>query len=294
MDKNVVFRVFILFIFSVIILTGCSGNPDNPSNKTFNALSEPYVSTFDEEKAETGEGFEIDFSNKNNGYIAIKSHEKLKFKTVKDADEYVYDIFPESLQIIPLQCGSGKYKVVMLKNITQNKYSEIYHKEISVSFDNEFKPFLVPTQFTNFTKESACVNKAAELAEKANSEEDFIKSVYKYICKNVTYDEEKARTVKSGYIPVPDEILKTKKGICFDYASLGASMLRSQGIPTKIIFGYVSPGELYHAWNMFYTEETGWTKVEFKVNENDWSRIDLTFSASNASDDFEYTDVYTY
>ena len=71
-------------------------------------------------------------------------------------------------------------------------------------------------------------------------------------------------------------------------------MLRSQGIPTKIIFGYVSPGELYHAWNMFYTEETGWTKVEFKVNENDWSRIDLTFSASNASDDFKYTDVYTY
>ena len=71
--------------------------------------------------------------------------------------------------------------------------------------------------------------------------------------------------------------METGKGICFDYASLAASMLRSQGIPTKIIFGYVAPDNLYHAWNMFYTEEKGWTKVEFsRISEGlDPDRPDL-------------------
>ena len=89
------------------------------------------------------------------------------------------------------------------------------------------------------------------------------------------------------------------KGICFDYASLTASMLRSQGIPTKVIFGYVSPDDLYHAWNMFYTEESGWVTVEFAVDPNDWNRLDLTFSAGGTDEKFigdgsNYTDVYWY
>ncbi|MBQ2582903.1 MAG: transglutaminase domain-containing protein, partial [Erysipelotrichaceae bacterium] len=114
-----------------------------------------------------------------------------------------------------------------------------------------------------------------------------------------TYDKAKAESVQSGYLPDPDETLATGKGICFDYASLTASMLRSQGIPTKLIFGYVSPNDVYHAWNMIYTEEAGWIVAEFKVNENDWNRIDLTFSANGAESRFigdggNYTDVYQY
>ena len=93
--------------------------------------------------------------------------------------------------------------------------------------------------------------------------------------------------------------MATRKGLCFDYASLTASMLRSQGIPTKLIFGYVSPDDVYHAWNMFYTEETGWVQVKFDVDPNDWNRIDLTFSAGGTSEEFigdgtNYSDVYQY
>jgi hypothetical protein len=125
------------------------------------------------------------------------------------------------------------------------------------------------------------------------------KKVYEYICDNITYDKEKASSVKSGYIPDPDSTFKEGKGICFDYACLAASMLRRMGIPTKIIFGYVEPDDLYHAWNMFYTEEDGWSSVEFKVDPKDWSRIDLTFSANGEDGDFigdgsNYTDVYQY
>ena len=106
-------------------------------------------------------------------------------------------------------------------------------------------------------------------------------------------------SVQSGYMPDPDETLKSGLGICFDYASLTAAMLRSQGIPTKVIFGYVSPNGVYHAWNMFYTEESGWVTVGFEVAGDDWNRIDLTFSANGADQTFigdgsNYTDVYEY
>ncbi len=63
---------------------------------------------------------------------------------------------------------------------------------------------------------------------------------------NVDYDYDKAQNIVdnnvTGYLPDPDETLSTKKGICYDYAALAAAMLRSQGIPTKLITGYVSSG----------------------------------------------------
>ena len=93
-------------------------------------------------------------------------------------------------------------------------------------------------------------------------------AVFDYICENVVYDKEKAQAVQTttGYMPVLDDTLRTGKGICFDYASLVAGMLRSQGIPTKMVFGDVSPDDIYHAWNMFYTEETGWVTVKASVS----------------------------
>ena len=101
------------------------------------------------------------------------------------------------------------------------------------------------------------------------------------------------------YQPDPDETMKTGKGICFDYAALAAAMLRSQGIPTKLIFGYVSPDDLYHAWNMFYTDETGWVTAEFKVDSKNWTRLDLTFAANGSDAKFigdgsNYSDLYQY
>jgi hypothetical protein len=100
-------------------------------------------------------------------------------------------------------------------------------------------------------------------------------------------------------VPDPDKTLADGKGICFSYASLAAAMLRSQGVPTKIIFGYVSPNDLYHAWNMFYTEEQGWVTAKFETAPGDWNRLDLTFSANGSDDKFigdggNYQDVYQY
>ena len=115
----------------------------------------------------------------------------------------------------------------------------------------------------------------------------------------MVYDNAKAEQLsgKSGYIPNPDETLPTQKGICFDYASLGAAMLRSLGIPCQVITGYVSPDDVYHAWNMVYIDGE-WISVEISIKPNSWTRVDLTFAASGAAstigDGTSYTDRYTY
>ena len=186
-----------------------------------------------------------------------------------------------------------------MENVVDKKYSELYSFTCDAWLQDEFQPFLRPSTYINYTRDSDCVRKAAELAAESSDELSLVGAVYNFVCSQVTYDREKAMTVKSGYLPVPDETMNSGKGICFDYAALAASMLRSQGIPTKMIFGYVAPQGLYHAWNMFYTPQSGWVTVSFEVRGENWTRMDLTFSANGADATFigdgsNYSDVYYY
>jgi len=181
----------------------------------------------------------------------------------------------------------------------EQKYSELFSVTADAALQDEFQPFLRPSAYVNYSADSACVRKAGELAAAAATEMDMVNAIYDYICGNITYDKDKASSVKSGYLPYPDETLQTGKGICFDYAALAAAMLRSQGVPTKMIFGYVAPKDLYHAWNMFYTDETGWVLVGFEAGADTWNRIDLTFAAGGADAQFigdgsNYSDLYFY
>ena len=96
-------------------------------------------------------------------------------------------------------------------------------------------------------------------------------------------DKEKAKTVRSGYIPDVDKVLASKKGICFDYASLMTGMLRSQGVPCKMIFGYA--GSAYHAWISTYTEKSGWVEGVIFFDGTTWKLMDPTFASSSNSSD---------
>lgn len=256
---------------------------------------------FHEDDAE-GEGeVQVDLSCVSKGYFGVvaKSDARLKLQVLKDDETYTYDIEQGVEQIFPLQCGDGTYTIKVMENVSGNSYYELYVTSADVKLDDPLDPYLRPNVYADYSKDSNCVKTAAKMAGESGTESEFVGKVYKYITDKVDYDYEEAKTVQSGYVPDPDEVMETGKGICFDYASLAASMLRSQGIPTKIIFGYVAPDNLYHAWNMFYTEEKGWTTVEFSVDPGDWTRVDLTFSANGQNADFigdgtNYQDVYQY
>ena len=236
------------------------------------------------------------------GYVAVSaiSEKRLKFQ-VKFAEEtYTYDLARDGTpSVFPLSCGDGEYRFRVMENVVDSKYAELYASSCEVRLSDEFQPFLRPSDYVPYSAQSQCVAKASELAAACSTQAELVGAIYGFICQHVSYDREKAATVSSGYLPNPDETLQTGRGICFDYASLAAAMLRSQGIPTREIFGYVSPNGVYHAWNMFYSAEQGWITVSFEVRENDWNRMDATFAASGADESFigdggNYTDLYCY
>ena len=308
--KNRIYTIAIIVI--CLTLTACGGGSstaasgdsggggsENSGGGTFE--SEYHDAEFHEDSAEGGDEVQVDLSCVSDGYFGVvaNSDARLKLQVIKGDETYTYDVEQGSEQIFPLQCGDGTYTIKVMKNISGTSYYELYVTSADVKLDDPLDPYLRPNTYADYSEDSDCVKQAAKMAAESGTESEFVGKVYEYICDKVKYDYEEAKTVESGYVPDPDEVMETGKGICFDYASLAASMMRSQGIPTKIIFGYVAPDNLYHAWNMFYTEEKGWTTVEFSVDSGDWTRVDLTFSANGQNAEFigdgsNYQDVYQY
>lgn len=301
--RSILTRVLCLLL--ALLLTACAaakGNQEVPGTTGGGYTAPPMqTSVFDAQAAEGKDGVQLDTSHVAQGYVAVSATGtgRLKFQVVFGEVKYNYDLPTDGTpQFYVLQSGSGNYTFRVMQNTTGDKYAEIYSTSVSVQLENELAPFLRPNQMVSYTADSACVAKAAELAAQAGTESGVVANIYAYIQDNIDYDTQKAETVQAGYLPDPDETLRTGKGICYDYASLAAAMLRSQGIPTKLITGYVQPGDLYHAWNMIWLEETGWITVKIEAPAHSWERIDLTFaagaSAAYTGDGTGYTDRLTY
>ena len=274
---------------------------DSSSSTNYQAPAMPHAD-YHADKASGNGSAMLDLSMVSQGVVGVKasSSKRLKFGITVNGNNYYYNIRNDGTpSIFPLTSGSTTYKFRVMENVTGTKYREMYSTSSSVQLENQFVPFLRNSDYVPYSADSACVKKAAELAANASDAVGVVAKVYEYVTSNISYDHNKAKTVQSGYMSNPDSTLKSGTGICFDYAALAAAMLRSQGIPTKMVFGYVGPSGAYHAWNLFYTTETGWVTVSFQAPKDAWSRLDLTFSAGGADPSFigngtNYSDVYYY
>ena len=247
---------------------------------------------------------EIDVSNISQGYLMARyvgNGAKVKFFIeTPDQVRYTYDLpASQSYAALPLTAGNGTYTLDVREHVEGDLYSNLYMDTIDVSIDNEFSPFLYPNQYTWFTQDSQTVSKASDLTRGVKNGLEAVGAVYDFVITNISYDEEKARTVESGYLPDVDETLESGKGICFDYAALMTAMLRSQGIPTKLEIGY--SGEVYHAWISTWLKEKGWVENIIEFDGKNWSLIDPTLAAGNKpssvkkyiGDDSNYTLMYS-
>lgn len=244
----------------------------------------PLASTDVYEKA----GTKMDFSNASDGYVRISNttaKKRLKVQVIRNNTTYNYDLKNGGkVEVYPFQLGEGEYKVRVLENTTGNKYTPLAEKSINVKLNSKFIPFLKPNQYIMYSNDWAVVKKAAELTKGKKTDQEKIDAIYAYIVKNIKYDTKKAATVQVGYLPNVDETLNTKKGICFDYAAILSAMLRSQGIPSRMIIGTVSPKDIDHAWNEVYTPESGWVTMKIEFKGHQWNRVDSTFAASGGDD----------
>ena len=226
----------------------------------------------------------VDASNVSEGYLiaAYKGkNKKVKLQiTGPDQVTYTYNLHGGS-EVFPLPAGDGAYKTEILENITGTKYAAILSENIPVKLSSQFGPYLYPNQYVNFNEKSLAVAEAVRLSEPANSDLDVVSAVYSYIISNFTYDYEKSAEVSSGYLPDVDTVFQAKSGICFDYASVMATMLRSQGIPTRLEVGYM--GEEYHAWLSIHIRDSGWINGIIEFDGKNWELLDPTFAATSSS-----------
>lgn len=223
----------------------------------------------------------IDYSNMADGYVMARftasSEKRLAVQVAGPTTTYTYYLTVGEWATFPLSDGNGNYKVTVLERVT-DKYAVVLSASIRVTLKDEFAPFLRPNQYVDYETAPKTIEKAAELTKGETEPLGKVEKIYNFVVETLSYDKGKAQTVKSGYLPVLDDVLAAKKGICFDYASLMAGMLRSQGVPCKLVVGYA--GTAYHAWINVWTEETGWIDGVIYFDGSAWQRMDPTFASS--------------
>ncbi|MEG1983763.1 MAG: transglutaminase-like domain-containing protein [Oscillospiraceae bacterium] len=249
------------------------------------------------------EDISVECTNSDDGYLTVLCPEiedhKFKLQIQKEDKIYYYDLKQsEDPLVFPLQMGSGKYQIKILSHVENDRYAIVSGAEIDVSLTDEFKPFIFPNEYVNYTRRSEAVKKALLLSKDAQNDFDTVNAIFDFIVKNISYDADKAQKVTDGvlggYLPDIDETLSTQKGICFDYASLFSSMLRSNGIPAKLVTGYAEPGHVYHAWTMIYITDIGWIGKEIRFDGKSWTLVDATFAASESDSGIKYFPVNEY
>ena len=300
---------YLLIAIFCLLLGGCSGSssasrkehsgPPRDSTPKVLTPSADGVTVYQNDFAS------IDASNTSQGYVMVKyngTNEKVKLQiTCPDQSCYTYLISDRgAYDTFPLTAGNGSYTLQVLENVAGDTYTVSLAQSINVSIEDEFLPFLYPNQYVNFHTDSKAVSKGSDLAKDTYSDLDVVQNIYNYVIKNISYDTEKAQNVSYGYVPDIDDTLSSKKGICFDYAALMASMLRSQNIPTKLEVGY--SGDAYHAWISTYIDDKGWVDDIIQFDGDTWQIMDPTLAATNNSaavkkyvgDGSHYVVKYTY
>lgn len=330
------FLILILLFGSSCLLTGCSGgtsskaeanaghsggsNADGSGGSDSGAdgsgsdadssgqkRTDAYASLVPTASGETCYGDDsvsIDASNISDGYVMVRytgHSEKAKAQiTIPDGTVYTYTIKGSDYNTFPLTGGNGDYTLKVYEWVVDNSYALAFSQDLSVSLSDEFKPFLYPNQYVWFTGDSQVVALGRELSDQSADDLDYVQNSYYYVIRNISYDNDKAENTPTDYVPDIDTILEEKKGICFDYASLMAALLRSQSIPTKLEVGY--SGEAYHAWISVYLTESGWVDNIIEFDGKDWVLMDPTLAANNSSkavakyigDGSKYTVKYSY
>ena len=227
----------------------------------------------------------IDYSNTEDGYIMVKYKQDtdtpIKAQVKCEDVTYTYDLIPGQWSAFPLSEGDGEYQVCVYSNIGGTKYALVLSSEFDVELKDEFAPFLRPNQYVNFAEAPHAVALAAELTRDDADTLEKVESVYEYVIHTLTYDKYLAETVKSGYLPVLDSVLEKKSGICFDYAALMTGMLRSLGIPCKLVIGYA--GSAYHAWISVWVDGVGWIDNLVYFDGINWQLMDPTFASAGSS-----------
>jgi transglutaminase-like putative cysteine protease len=216
---------------------------------------------------------EFDDSNVNKGTVGARYVPKVETRTKtrvqNSKDKYDYDLFGrEDFEYFPLQMGNGEYKIAIFENVSDNRYRQVKQKNIKADIKDDLSVYTASIQNIRWDRDMAVIKKADELCKNLKTDMQKIEAIYNYVVSTLSYDYEKIKKIENTYVPDIEQVVKDKKGICYDYSALFAAMLRSQNIPTKLMKGYSDNVKEYHAWNEVYI-----------ASEKRWMVVDTTYDS---------------
>ena len=120
---------------------------------------------------------------------------------------------------------------------------------------------------------------AKELTAGCNSNEEKVRAIHDWICKNIAYDRVSKNTGDTSKAADPDHVFETHLAVCSGYSRLARILLGAIGIPCLNINGYADYDGLMEG-SEYGTDETNheWNCVYIN---NKWNIIDHTADSIN-------------
>lgn len=155
--------------------------------------------------AEVSDTAEIDYSNRADGYVMVRytaeTEKRLKVRVSRQTT-YTYNLTPGQWTVFPLSDGDGDYRVTIYRNTSGSEYATIMSCSFSVTLADEFAPFLRPNQYVDYSCAPEAMALGTALCTGIDHPLEKVAAVYDYVVAELSYDYDKASTVKSGYLPV--------------------------------------------------------------------------------------------
>lgn len=241
--------------YILILLSVCLMNitTSNAADAAWQGQTTQELTLFRADRAVSDGPFAIDLTCVPKGLIAVSCRSEKKLHVlVNYLDSKSNYVVPNdgTPYVIPLPYGNGVYTVSIWEYYNEDGYVKKYETNINAVLDDPLSPFSYANGRVPYKENDTCVKLAHKIAKKAISSEMFAYGVKEWTEKNVVYDTSYVPGKLSTHQINPDETIRSGKGICLDYASLMAAMLRSQGVPARLAFGYVTHEGVreYHAW----------------------------------------------
>ena len=185
--------------------------------------------------------------------VKYVSERKMKVIIQKGEDKTTHSLVADGdYKGFPLTLGNGEYEILLLENTEGIKYKMLESKTIQVDTDDK-DVYLNSIQ--NIDWEGTVTADISRIISKGMLGRRKVLAIYLYLVRNMGYDYEKMKTVGTDYVPNLDTILLDEKGMCYDYATMFAGMLRSIGVPCKVVKGYKNGSVRYHSWNEVYLDK---------------------------------------
>ena len=174
---------------------------------------------------------------------------RMKVKITKGNETLYYDVDSDYHLNIPLQMGNGSYTVKVFSHVQGSDYQAVFSEDFVFAAEDPNDVFLASSEIVNFAESQNIDSLTNQVVDGATEEMEIATRIADFVIAELKYDTQKAETLTADYIPNIDSVLADKSGICYDFAAVTASMLREAGIPAKLVMGYRSDSDLYHAWN---------------------------------------------